>query len=100
MTTITINKGEGILLELEWTNDDGTPIDLTGRTLGIEDAYPKALLAGTVSILDPLLGTGSLDVPPEIAAVMRAGRSSWVRLYMDLAGESRDTSSKIWIDVE
>lgn len=42
MSAIEVSRGECLRVQGTWTNDDGTPIDLTGRTLSIAEAYPRA----------------------------------------------------------
>jgi len=98
---IEISKGEGVRAEMRWTNKgDGTPIDLTGRTLAIVEAYPVALTGGTCEVLDATDGRAAIVIPTELAAQMGVGRTNWIRIGMSLPGGELDTTPQIWIEVE
>lgn len=96
---IEINRGEGVRAEVRWTNEDGTPIDLTGRTLSIIEAYPASLADGTLEATDAVDGRAELVIPAALAPTMGGGRSNWVRLAMSLPGGEIDTTPPIWIAV-
>lgn len=100
MSTLVISKGEGIHAEIHWRNEDGTPIDITGRALGISEAFPPELEAGTVTLVDAVAGVGLLEIHAELADCMRHGRASWIRLYAQLPDACRDVTPKIWVDVQ
>lgn len=96
---IEINRGEGVRAEVRWTNEDGTPIDITGRELSISDAYPAALLSGTLTATEAQDGRAELVIPAALAPTLGGGRTNWVRLAMSLPGGERDTTPPIWIAV-
>ena len=96
---IEINRGEGVRAEVRWTNEDGTPIDITGRELTISDAYPTALTGGTLTATDATDGRAELVIPAALAPTLGGGRTNWVRLAMSLPGGEPDTTPPIWIAV-
>lgn len=96
--TLEINKGEGVYAELLW-DDEGGPINLTGRTLSIVEAHPAGLVDGRIEVVDPLAGKGWLIIDPPVSHLLRPGRTNWVRVGLLLSNGRWDTSPKIWIDV-
>lgn len=97
---IEINRGDHLRAEVNWTNDaDGTPIDITGRTLEVLEAYPRALLSGTVTVLDGPTGKSELYIGEEAMAAAGAGRVNWIRLAMRLPSGDVDASPRIAIEV-
>lgn len=99
--TVVINKGESVQLKLRYENEDKTPIDLTGATLGIQESFPPGLMAGVVQVEgDPLDGHAALFIPSSISALMSMGSVNWLRVFMETVSEVKDVSPKIWIDVQ
>lgn len=58
MSAIEITRGECLRVQGTWTDEAGTPIDLTGRALSISEAYPAALTGGTVTATDAAAASG------------------------------------------
>lgn len=100
MSSIEVNKGECLRAEITWSNDDGTPIDITGRTLSIVEAYPTALAGGTVTATDAVAGKAELFITAEIMADAGSGRVNWLRLGMQLPGGCMDTTPRIGVEVQ
>lgn len=98
MSAIEVNKGECVHVQGTWTDDAG-PIDLTGRTLSIVEAYPPALTGGTVTLTDAVAGEFEVRIDNPIAAQLRSGRVNWIRLAMTLPNGCPDTTPQIWITV-
>lgn len=98
MSEIEINKGECVHAEMTWEDEEG-PIDLTGRTLAIVEAYPAALTGGTVTATDAVAGKADIHIPAALTAQMGEGRVNWIRLGMQLPNGCMDTSNKLWITV-
>lgn len=96
---IEVTRGECLRAQGTWTDEDGAPIDLTGRTLSIAEAYPRALEAGTVTVTDAAAGEFEVFVPAETMAAAGRGRVNWLRLEMELPGGCPDTSERFWVEV-
>lgn len=100
MSAIEITRGECLRVQGTWTNEDGSPIDLTGRVLSISEAYPPALMAGTVTVTDAEQGKFELFVDAETMTKAGMGRTNWLRLAMELPGGCPDTSERFWVEVK
>ena len=96
---IEISKGECLRVQGTWTDETGTPIDLTGRTLSISEAYPAALTGGTVTVTDAAAGEFEVFVDAETMAKAGMGRTNWLRIAMELPGGCPDTSERFWVEV-
>ena len=99
MNAIEVNRGECLRVQGTWTDEDGTPIDLTGRTLGIAEAHPRALEAGTVTVTNAAAGEFDIFISEETMAAASSGRTSWLRLKMQAPGGCPDTSERFWVEV-
>ena len=99
METIEVNRYECVSAEIRWTNEDGTPIDLTGRTLSVIEASPAALTQAVVTITDAANGEAELFIGREHARALGVGRVNWIRLAMSLGSTCLDTTPTIWIQV-
>lgn len=97
--TITINKKEGVYAEVLWA-DEGGPINLTGRTVEVTEAYPPELADGQVDITDPEAGKCRLILDPPVSQHLQLGTANWFRLGLLLPNGRWDTTPKIWINVE
>lgn len=100
MSAIEIARGECLRVQGTWTNEDGSPIDLTGRTLSISEAYPRALESGTVTVTDGAAGEFEIFVDAETMAKAGMGRTNWLRIAMELPGGCPDTSERFWVEVK
>ena len=99
METIEVNRYECVAAQLRWTNEDGTPIDLSGRSLAVIEASPKALTQAVVTITDAANGEAELFISKELARALGVGRVNWLRLAMTLGDTCLDTTPHIWIQV-
>lgn len=100
MSAIEITRGECLRVQGTWTNEDGTPIDLTGLTLSISEAYPRALESGAVTVTDGAAGEFEVFVSAETMAKAGMGRTNWLRIAMELPGGCPDTSERFWVEVK
>ena len=100
MDTITVNKFECVSAQGRWADENGSPIDITGRTMSIIEARPAELKAGTVTITNAENGEFEILIPSSIAAKMGVGRVNWIRLAMSMGANCLDTTPMIWIDVQ
>lgn len=100
MSAIEITRGECLRVQGTWTNEDGSPIDLTGRTLSISEAYPGDLMAGTVTVTDAAAGEFEIFVSAETMTKAGMGRTNWLRIAMELPGGCPDTSERFWVEVK
>ena len=99
MSAIEITRGECLRVQGTWTDEAG-PIDLTGRTLSISEAYPAALMAGTVTVTDAAAGEFEVFVDAETMAKAGMGRTNWLRIAMELPGGCPDTTERFWVEVK
>lgn len=96
---IPLNRGSDMPFEVEFQDDAGEPMDLTGAT-NVEVFEPHANLSGHVSVAlgpDPTLGiiTGRIEWDGEF----KDGRRMSFRVRCNLAGD--DVSSPpIWVLVQ
>lgn len=100
MSAIEITRGECLRVQGTWTDEDGTPIDLAGRTLSISEAYPAALTGGTVTVTDAAAGEFEVFVSAETMSKAGMGRTNWLRIAMELPGGCPDTSERFWVEVK
>lgn len=96
---IDIEKGECVVAEVVWQDEDGNPIDLTGMELSIPYASPESLKDGTFSIVDAVNGIAELRIDHPLAADLMMGQSNWVRLQIKPPGGCPDVTPGIWIRV-
>ena len=94
-----VSRGECLRGHLKWTDENGDPIDLTGRVLRIAEAYPRALEGGTVTVTDASAGEFEIFIPEAVMASAGRGRVNWLRLEMELPGGCPDTSERFWVEV-
>lgn len=99
MSAMEVSRGECLRAQGVWTDEEGTPIDLTGRVLRIAEAYPKALDAGAVTVTDALQGEFEVFIPADVMSAAGRGRVNWLRIEMELPGGCPDTSERFWVEV-
>ena len=99
MSAIEITRGECLRVQGTWTDEAG-PIDLTGRSLSISEAYPAALTGGTVTVTDAAAGEFEVFVDAETMAKAGMGRTNWLRLAMELPGGCPDTTERFWVEMK
>jgi len=99
MSAIEITRGECLRVQGTWTDEAG-PIDLTGRTLSISEAYPPALTGGTVTVTDAAAGEFEVFVDAETMAKAGMGRTNWLRIAMQLPDSCPDTTERFWVEVK
>ena len=98
MNSIELNRGECLRVQAAWT-DEGGPVDLTGRTLEITEAYPRALQGGTATVTDAEAGEFEIFIPESLMAAAGSGRVNWIRIAMSLPGACKDATPRIWISI-
>lgn len=103
--TILIYKGVTYSREFQYLSSDGTPIDLTGKSVSIKfknvfasqlelfsDTLPSTL-GSTILITDAALGKFRLQLTDDETATAKCGSGSWwIELY---SGSNVDL---IWLD--
>ena len=99
MSAVEISKGECLRVQGTWTDETGTPIDLTGRTMSISEAYPPALMTGSVTVTDAAAGEFEVFVDAGTMAKAGMGRTNWLRIAMALPRGCPDTSERFWVEV-
>lgn len=60
-TTVTLNRGSDIFLDLQFQDDNGDPIDMTGWTIAIFEAETWGLANGSVAWADQSTGLARLS---------------------------------------
>jgi len=95
---IRTNWGGCLGLRFAWRDENG-PIDITGREFLVLDAYPKALMDASFSIVDAESGITRLFFNEALKSRMGKGRVNWVRIGMGFPGSCTNTSRQIWIEV-
>ena len=96
MGSIIISRGECLHASLAWTDEDGNPIDITGRDFAVFDAAPA--FTAEFSITDA--AAGRVDVTVADTSMLLPGRTNRFRLSMTLPGGCSDTTPPIWIEVQ
>lgn len=96
MDSIIINKGECLHVTLDWDNEDGTPINITGRTFTVFEAAP--LFTAVFTVTDAVNGKVEMQVTD--TSMLNLGRSNRFRISMSVDGGCVDTTPPIWIDVK
>lgn len=99
---IPVSRGECLDEQGAWTDQDGTPIDLTGETITIFGAKPAALNGGTVTVLAGTGGLFTIHVDADLMALAPLGRLSYFRLALSQAAtpDCPKTTPPIWINVQ
>lgn len=107
---VPIGRGETLLLEFAWEDQKGALVNLTGATPSIFQCYPANLAPfyevtmfapeqGRIRLLLPAnrVASSDPDAPPE---QLELGPRNWVRIRVDHASGSTETSPKLGIDVQ
>lgn len=61
--TIFLNEGSDIFFALEFTDDAGAPLDMTGHTISIFAAETWGLANGSVAWVDQAAGIARISAP-------------------------------------
>lgn len=114
--TLIIQRGDCIDVLVQYKNEDGTSIDLTGR--GVEVAassHPTTFMPVEVTITDHVRGMVSVHLARDQVNQLPYGRASWFRLATWLLSEDEGdgepvpmifehvhdiTSPKIWVKIK
>lgn len=96
---LTADKGECLSYQLEWRNEDGTPINLAGYELSILEAYPAALKDGQHTATDAAGGVSELFIPATVMASAGRGRVNWLRMAVSVPGGCPITTPRIMVEV-
>lgn len=99
--TLIIQRGECLNAQLEYTNEDGTPMNLDTFVLSCSEASHNELLEGAeLTFTNAEKGLAALYIPSAVMADIPAGRSSWLRLAVTPGeGGCSSTSMKLWVDI-
>lgn len=92
---VEMNRYEKLELDLEWEDENGAAIDITGREFAIKESKPAML--GDFVISDGPAGKVRLTI--EDTNAFAVGDGNWLRVAMTLPDESLDTTPPIWIEV-
>lgn len=84
--TVFLNRGSDIRFDLEFTDDNGAPIDMTGHTIAIFEAETWGASNGSVAWTDQAGGVARLSAewgasPPE---------TTWFRLRTTRTSDGYD----------
>lgn len=100
--TLIVQRGEALKAQIDYTNEDGTALNLTGYELSCPEASHDTLLEGVeLTYIDQTKGTAEIYVPPEVMDLLPFGRSSWLRLAFTLEpGADPTISQKLWVEIQ
>ena len=94
---IVINRGECLSVQLNYTDENGAPIDITGATFALADVWPSPVVA-VFTITDAPNGAATLYVAD--TTPFPIGRRSRFRIKMNLGGACDEVTPPIWVDVQ
>ena len=97
---ITVNRFECLKAECTWTDENGTALDLTGKTITLVDYSPAELVGATVTITDAVNGKFEIEASQAIVDGLPSGLLSYFRLSLNTAGSCSDSTPRIGINVE
>ena len=100
MDDIIANRYECISVELAWTDETDSPIDLGGRQCVVLDAQPSVLKLAEFTLLNGPQGLTQFFVNDQIASKLIVGRGNWVRLGIRIPGGCLVSLPPIWINVQ
>lgn len=100
--TLIVQRGECLNAQLEYANEDGTPLNLSSHDISCPEASHDELQAGAVlTYTNAAKGIATLHVPAEVMALLPYGRSSWLRLAVTpTTGGCSSISMKLWVEVQ
>jgi len=95
-----IEYGETIDLTFLYTNDDGTPIDITGATISVFSSSPAVIKdAAEITITDGVGGAARFLLNRDDALGLRRGNNNRFRIQAIFADNSDDMTPDIYIQV-
>lgn len=97
---ITVNRFECLKAQCTWTDENGDPIDLTGKTITLVDYSPAELVGVTVDITDAANGVFEIEASQAIVDGLQIGLLSYFRLSLNTPGGCPDSTPRIGINVE
>lgn len=98
---ITTTKGSCIKQVIQYTDDEGTPIDITGYQFSVFESVPPIIKTNTTfTVENALEGRIEMYLDDESALNLRLGSANWFRLSVVDPYGCRDTTDKIGIVVE
>lgn len=92
---IELNHGECLHLALKYTQEDGSPMDITGCTLDVMEA--STTITAEFDITDASGGAATLTIADTGALAL--GRIDWMRLRLTRPDGCADTTPPIWFKV-
>lgn len=95
-----IDYGETIDLTFLYTNDDGTPIDITGATISVFSSSPSVIKdAAEITITDAAGGAARFVLHRDDALGLRRGNNNRFRIQAIFADDSDDMTPDIYLQV-
>lgn len=95
-----INYGETIDLQFTYTNEDGTPIDLSSSTASVFSSSPDVIRDNAVvTISDAANGVVQFILDKDSALLLRKGRNNRFRLQVIFGSQSDDVTPDIYLQV-
>ncbi len=101
--TLIVQRGECLRASIDYTNEDGTELNLEDFLITCPNASHAALQEGVeLTYVDASKGTANIYVPSTVMDTLPAGRSSWLRLAVtpDEEGACSSISMKLWVDIQ
>lgn len=100
--TLVVQRGECLRANIEYTNEDGTPLDLSTSELTCPAASHDALKDGVVlTFTDAAKGKATIYVPSDVMDTLPSGRASWLRLANAQEEETcLSISMKLWVEIQ
>lgn len=94
MATVEAKRGDTIVLDCTWKNDDGTPLNLTGWTISASAKHTSGVTqAFTPTIVDAVNGLFSLSIDAATSAGMPIGDWSVDIQRADAAGTTQSSET-------
>lgn len=97
---VAFSWGDTIEFVGQWTNEDGSPIDLTGCTPSVSEAsHPVLQEYGAVTITTAATGWFRFRLPNSQRMTLEKGTSAWLRILLTLPSGDFDASDPIRIKI-
>lgn len=95
-----INFGETVDLEFSYTNEDGSPIDLSSASVAIYSSTPDVIQSrASITITDAVNGKVRFLLGRDDAVELRRGRNNRFRVQMIFGAQSDDVTPDIYLQV-
>lgn len=98
---ITTTKGSCIKHEIQYTDEEGTPIDITDYQFSVFESVPSIIKTNTTfTVENAAEGKVEMYLDAESALSLQLGSANWFRLSIVDPHGCRETTEKIGIVVE